>query len=731
MDRERLLDDAWVVKAADDLKNQIEAIATAFAGASKIVDELDEAADPGFVSALLKTRACVGDQELNVIRSFGRLLGKRNDLFQDETPLFAAIASPAIASSQAYDSAAAIVRGGVRLDECVVGRLESFSNRAAKTDRELFEDARSGCLESFGRKVTTLAIKSIESKVDALLKEIWQFRENFVARLDDNGFEEPEDRVRYDAAVVAIVKLARSAYRDVERHLGFVESFEVAEGDTHTEALWRAVVALQRFASGRFADGGGFSFDPERQDLHSTELADALFYLATNSAPLGSGPVELAVRPPRKLRAIELCAGGGGQAIGLMSAGFEHVALYEKLRRRVATLKRNWSSWNVRRVDIRDVPDSELAAYKEIDLLAGGPPCAPFSQAGNRLGRRHRDDLFPEMIRAVKIVGPRAFMFENVPGMKDTKHASYLARICADLSSLGYRVDVVTVDASDFGLPQDRTRIVIVGLRNDVEGLFIPPRPAPPLQGYVSDVLGPLLIRHETPDELKSSVISGSPQWKYDQWAKSWRETFARERLPTITKTSSEDRHSRLRRLAKAGFDGTSFAGGPPSLLEAQDEGFMPKLTLDVLARAQGFPDRWVFHAEGGGNIDMVGDAFPPIVAKAFGLAIYTALTGVRFDLAAALAEPLLDESRIGFRPLRGRVGRSWDTTIGMEMAERLRRGEPIEDIEPIAKRRTRIRRLASLLDAEEKGFVQPTQLSAAGLAGPSELGHFRRKVVA
>ncbi|WP_193393655.1 DNA cytosine methyltransferase, partial [Rhizobium ecuadorense] len=72
----------------------------------------------------------------------------------------------------------------------------------------------------------------------------------------------------------------------------------------------------------------------------------------------------------------------------------------------------------------------------------------------------------------------------------DTKHASYLARICADLSSLGYRVDVVTVDASDFGLPQDRTRIVIVGLRNDVEGLFIPPRPAPPLQGYVSDVLG-------------------------------------------------------------------------------------------------------------------------------------------------------------------------------------------------------------------------------------------------
>ncbi|MBA8835437.1 hypothetical protein [Rhizobium leguminosarum] len=80
---------------------------------------------------------------------------------------------------------------------------------------------------------------------------------------------------------------------------------------------------------------------------------------------------------------------------------------------------------------------------------------------------------------------------------------------------------------------------------------------------------------------------------------------------------------------------------------------------------------------------------------------------------------------------MRGRVGRPWDTTIGMELAERLRRGEPIEDIEPIAKRRTRIRRLASLLDAEENGFVQSTRLSEAGLAGPSGLGHFRRKVVA
>ncbi|MFW8585969.1 hypothetical protein ACOJBM_17120 [Rhizobium beringeri] len=147
MDREHLLDEAWVVKAADDVENQLKAISIALSRASKIVGELDGAADPEFVSALLKTRAGVGEQELDVIRSFGRLLAEHQDLFDDADPLFATIASPAIASSQAYDSAAATVRGGVRLDERAVARLESFMHRTGKTEEERFEDARSSSLE--------------------------------------------------------------------------------------------------------------------------------------------------------------------------------------------------------------------------------------------------------------------------------------------------------------------------------------------------------------------------------------------------------------------------------------------------------------------------------------------------------------------------------------------------------------------------------------------------------
>ncbi|MFW8645485.1 hypothetical protein ACOJBO_37175 [Rhizobium beringeri] len=168
-----------------------------------------------------------------MIRSFGRLLAEHQDLFDDEDPLFATIASAAIASSQAYDSAAATVRGGVRLDERAVARLESFMHRTGKTEEERFEDARSSSLESFGRKATALAIKSIESKVDALLREIWQFREKFVQRSDDDGFERPGAREGYDSAFTAIVKLAQSACRDVERHLGLVDP-SAQQKRTHT-----------------------------------------------------------------------------------------------------------------------------------------------------------------------------------------------------------------------------------------------------------------------------------------------------------------------------------------------------------------------------------------------------------------------------------------------------------------------------------------------------------------
>ncbi|WP_179867902.1 DNA cytosine methyltransferase [Rhizobium anhuiense] len=727
MDRTNLLDEKWTLEAADALGSLVENMASVFAKSAPLVERLDALGDEAFVASLLGTRAGVGRDELAAFRALARILKENPGRFDKARLSPAAATALQGASNEVRRAAQDVLRAGGRLDRDAVDRLESFVHFTSKTESERTEIGRSRLLESMIAKASPNAVRLIESSVDALLEAIDQFRWDHLPRDASEEFEPFVTWKEYLADYARVVTLANSALLDFERHLGPVESMVEARPGSHEEAVKRAGDALGRFASGAFADRGGFAFETDPPAMLSTELTDALFYLASNPPSASEGGV-LATRPPRRLRALELCAGAGGQAIGLMSAGFRHVALYEKSYTRARTLRKNWPTWKVRRADVRKITDEELAGYRGVDLLAGGPPCEPFSQAGKGAGRRSDENLFPEMIRAVKVVNPRAFMFENVPGLAHDWHATYLAGVCAELTELKYKVDIFTLNAADFGLPQDRRRLLIIGIRDDVEGIFVPPVMTHPVGRGVVEALGPLIIRHETPAHLRHLVPPDSHQERYDQWAESWRIAHAGDRLPTITKTSSEGRAPRLKRWAEIGFDVSSFADEPPSLLEVTGRDFKPRFTLEMLACAQGFPSKWSFHAEGGGNFDMVGDAFPPVAAKAVGLAIYTALSGVRFDLDAALTEPLIDEGMIGVRPLRGRKGRSWQETEGAEKARRVLAGEPEAEVEPNPKLRPSLRHVVSILDADEQGLDLPVVASEAGLAGPVAESHLRRK---
>ena len=116
------------------------------------------------------------------------------------------------------------------------------------------------------------------------------------------------------------------------------------------------------------------------------------------------------------LTAVELCAGAGGQALGLEKAGFDHTALVEIDPNCCNTLRANRKQWNVLQQDLRAFDGSP---YKGIDLLAGGLPCPPFSVAGKQLGDGDERNLFPEGIRLVRQIRPRAVMIENVRGILD------------------------------------------------------------------------------------------------------------------------------------------------------------------------------------------------------------------------------------------------------------------------------------------------------------------------
>jgi len=706
-------DEKWILETADAIGDIVEKISSVFAKSAPLIDRLDALGDERFVASLLKLRSGIGRHELATFRALARILRERED---------AADVSPrtALAMDDATDEVRSEVRNllsaGRRVDEDLLDALESFATFTSMTDHERSEANRARLLESMMIKAAPRAFQLIESSVDTLIHAVNQFRWDHFPRDISEEFEPAILRKEYLADYSNVMKLAKASLKLFERYFGHVESLTAGEPGSHEEALKKAGTALERFATGAFGDRGGFAFDGDPSIVLATELTDALLYLASEQSHFSNEGTQ-ATQSQKTLSAVELCAGAGGQAIGLMSAGFKHLALYEKGYKRARTLRKNWPLWKVRRADIREVSDAELLKYHGVDLLAAGPPCEPFSQACKSAGRHHDDNLLPEMVRAVRLIQPRAFMFENVPGIAHDAHAVYLARISSDLAELGYKVDVFTLDAKEFGLPQDRRRLLIVGIRNDVEGTFIPPVLKRPIHRSVSEVLGPVVIKHETPSHLKLFVPSGSIQDRYDRWAESWRKQHAESYLPTITKTSSETRSDRLKNWLKCGFDTSSYAVEAPTLDDVSGCDFKPRFTLDAWACAQGFPRNWTFQATGVGNFEMVADAFPPVMAKAVALAIRATLTGLRTDLDAALSEALIDEERIGYRPLRSRIARSWQETEGLEKAHRILAGEREADVEPNAKRRPMLRAVVDGLLADgyafESSLAQPERTAS------------------
>jgi DNA (cytosine-5)-methyltransferase 1 len=118
------------------------------------------------------------------------------------------------------------------------------------------------------------------------------------------------------------------------------------------------------------------------------------------------------------LTAIELCAGGGGQALGLEMAGFHHVAAVEYEPHYCTTLRTNRPHWNVVEGDIRNFRSED---YSDIELIAGGVPCPPFSIAGKQLGAADERDMFPAALKIIEKIRPRAVLLENVPGLASAK----------------------------------------------------------------------------------------------------------------------------------------------------------------------------------------------------------------------------------------------------------------------------------------------------------------------
>lgn len=167
------------------------------------------------------------------------------------------------------------------------------------------------------------------------------------------------------------------------------------------------------------------------------------------------------------LTAIDLFAGAGGLSLGLRQAGWKVAAAIEYDEHAMATHHANFADVEHHHCDVRLI---DFRRFRDVDLIAGGPPCQPFSVSGKRMGSNDVRDMVPEFVRAVREARPRAFLMENVPGLAMAKFDEYLLAQTSELHLLGYTVFKKVLCAADFGVAQNRRRLFLVGVRSDQKG---------------------------------------------------------------------------------------------------------------------------------------------------------------------------------------------------------------------------------------------------------------------
>jgi DNA (cytosine-5)-methyltransferase 1 len=351
--------------------------------------------------------------------------------------------------------------------------------------------------------------------------------------------------------------------------------------------------------------------------------------------------------PGAKLTSVEICAGAGGQAVGLHAAGFRHLALIEIDKDACKTLRNNvkgnreWAGCRVIEADLKSFETRDLGLKAgELDLLAGGVPCPPFSFAGRQLGADDERDLFPTMLAMVRDLRPKAVMIENVRGLLQPAHkfADYRDEIVQRLKAYGYEICYWEVlEARDYGVPQLRPRAILVAMRPEYKKHFV--RTCPEAKALtVAQALKPTM--------RKRFKDSGDPRWEitYKKWL---NQAILGDFAPTLVGGSKKHGGADLgptRAKAawrKLGICGLGVANEPEAMVDAERDLYSkagPKLTVSQAAIIQGFPKNWKFSGGKTAAYRQVGNAFPPPVAQAVGEQIAAALAAGAKELATEQA---------------------------------------------------------------------------------------------
>ncbi|GCE28133.1 DNA cytosine methyltransferase [Dictyobacter alpinus] len=325
-------------------------------------------------------------------------------------------------------------------------------------------------------------------------------------------------------------------------------------------------------------------------------------------------------------RAIDIFSGAGGLSLGLHMAGWNVEAALEIDKYATKTYQQNFPNATIMNVDVSEI---DFKQFQGIDLLAGGPPCQPFSVAGKQEAAKDLRDMLPQFIRAVKEAQPKAFLMENVRGLITPKHRTYALLAINQLEQLGYSVHWAVLDAASYGVPQHRERIFIVGVPKKTPFKFPNPTYGPQapepyvtvrraLNGVPADIPNNAIITY-----AKNPVLRPSP------WAGLYVNGQGRALNmdePSLTIPASAG-GNRTHILDPDGilleYHKHLMNGGVPRLGIVDN---VRRLTVRESARLQSFPDTFDFTGPRSKQYAQIGNAVPPLLAEAVGMAIFKAL---------------------------------------------------------------------------------------------------------
>lgn len=380
------------------------------------------------------------------------------------------------------------------------------------------------------------------------------------------------------------------------------------------------------------------------------------------------------------MKTIELFAGGGGLALGLHNAGFEPVAVVERDADSCATLRENWL--HAKGSDLRlfgeDIRNVDFRPWQDrVELVSGGPPCQPFSVGGKHQGYRDERDMFPHAVHVVRTVRPKAFVFENVRGLLRKSFAKYFSYVLLQLQypelvrresqlwsdhlsaleehhtrgkeeGLRYRVVFQKVNAADYGVPQHRERVVIVGFRSDIQESWSFPKPTHSqdtleaakwvTESYWDEHHVASSRRPQPPPGMarrlnEIETLPYTPRWR------TVRDALAGLPDPQSPEASRIANH-RFQAGARRypGHTGSDL-DSPAKTLKAGDHGVpggenmlafpngtVRYFTVRESARLQTFPDWYVFQSSWTESMRQIGNAVPVKLATVIGASVFSTL---------------------------------------------------------------------------------------------------------